>query len=299
MIIVISAIVFAATTSGLHILPCEPGYPGPLGCDQFVANGGQLGAGLDAGVGQVSGGGQVAGGGLIDVFSQFENIGQSPGSLAMDPAFWDNPSLQQADLVDPTQFVEPMPQFVDPTAQFVDPNLQFIDPTQIVEPLFDGGIAPVQLDQTSRPIPLDVEFVGGNVGTAPAYPKGSKSNIIKSYPKSFLKKILLKLILKGYLKKDMHSVYPKGYAKKKILGGYLKGRSTYPNMYARNPSMFGKSYYKKSKGYGIPRVYRKQKYLVGYGGYPKIGLKRKMGHLGKHGRSYSKGYPKLYISKYI
>jgi hypothetical protein len=88
MIIVISAIVFAATTSGLHILPCEPGYPGPLGCDQFVANGGQLGAGLDAGVGQVSGGGQVGGGGLIDVFSPLENIGQSPGSLVMDPAFW-------------------------------------------------------------------------------------------------------------------------------------------------------------------------------------------------------------------
>lgn len=303
MIIVISAIVFASTTSGLHILPCEPGYPGPLGCDQFVANGGQLGAGG----GQVVSGGQVGAGGQIDVFSPLENIVQSPGSLAMDPAFWDNPSLQQADLVDPTQFVEPIPQFVDPstqfvdpTSQFVDPNLQFIDPTQIVEPFIDAGISPVQLDQTGGLItPGGVEFVGGNVGTAPAYPKGSKSNMIKSYPKSFLKKILLKLIQKGYLKKNMQSVYPKGYAKKKILGSYSKRRSAYPNMYARYPSMVGKSYYKNSKGYGIPRVYRKQKYLVGYGVYPKIGLKRKMGHLGKHGRSYSKRYPKLYMSKYI
>lgn len=314
MILLICAFIFVSEISCLHILPCEPGDPGPLGCDQFVRNGGQLGVGQASNPGNEGSFGIGSGNSIGSLANDvsFLNSQNIAGMQFIDPTQIANPSQfvdptsqfldPTAQLLDPTtQFLDPTTQFLDPTSQFIDPtfrdqsfavpvgqtdpSLQFIDPTQIVDPSFNAAVGVGQIGQSIGPLTTGLEFVGGKSKIPRVYPKGkfmTKGKVITNgYPKRMIKK----KSMEGYPKRLIVR-YPKKYVKN--IHGYPKGKiptySKYPNVYQKA--------YRNPKNYKVVR-YLKKKYMIG--GYPKFGLGMKTGY--KKGRAYSKGYPKFSISK--
>ncbi|CAC5394136.1 unnamed protein product [Mytilus coruscus] len=302
MIIFICAFIFVSEISCLHILPCEPGDPGPLGCDQFVRNGGQLGAGQASNPGNVRTFGTGSGNSI-----GFWNNQNIAGMQFIDPTQIANPSQlvePTAQFLDPTtQFLDPTTQFLDPTSQFIDPSfrdqsfagpvsagqfdptLQFIDPTQIVDPSFNGAVGEGQLDQPSGPLTTGLDFVGGKSKMPISYPKGKFMTKGKSITKGYPKGMLKKNSIGGYPKRLMVR-YPKKYVKS--IHGYPKGKR---QTYTKYPNVYQKAY-SHPKKYKVIR-YLKKKYMIG--GYPKFGLGMKTGY--RKGISYSKGYSKYSISK--